>query len=152
MPHRDDLPEPGDLRRALDARYAPLAATPGDSIELRALVVSAGAPIKAATIAVRSGDGAALATASLGTLTPYSEREWRVRLRVPDQREALTLRVIAGAAGDTRPRNDTLTTVLDITAGPTAVFVSTSPDQDARFALDFLRGTPRTGRALQSPA
>jgi len=134
------LPAPPSVDVAIRSLEAPSAASPGDSIDLRTLVVSAGSAVPAATISVRAGDGATLASAALGALPAYSEREWRVRLRVPDRRDALVLRVIASATGDTQPRNDTLTTVLDVAAGPTAVFVSTAPDQDARFALDFLRG------------
>ncbi|MBM3908390.1 MAG: hypothetical protein FJ363_10015 [Gemmatimonadetes bacterium] len=134
------VPAPPSIDVAVRSLEAPSAATPGDSIELRALVVSAGAPVPSATISVRAGDGTSLATAALGAFPAYTEREWRVRLRVPDRRDALTLRVIASATGDAQPRNDTLTTVLDINAGPSAVFISTAPDQDARFALDFLRG------------
>jgi hypothetical protein len=57
----------------------------------------------------------------------------------------VAVRVIATAAGDAERRNDTLSTVLDVHGAPTAVFVSTAPDQDARFALDLLRGALRIG-------
>jgi hypothetical protein len=123
--------------RSLDL---PQAAAAGDSVELRALIVSAGSALPAVTVAVRLGDGTMLASGALGALGPWSEREWRVRLRVPDKRDAVVMRVIATTAGDVEHRNDTLSTVLDVHSGPTAVFVSTAPDQDARFALDLMRG------------
>jgi hypothetical protein len=118
----------------------PQAAAPGDSVELRALFVTAGAPVPATTALVRLADGTTMAAAPLGALPAWSEREWRVRIRVPERRDALVVRVIAQAPGDTEHHNDTLSTVLDVRGGPTAVFVSTSPDEDARFALDLMRG------------
>lgn len=117
-----------------------LAAAPGDSVELRALFVSAGAPVPALTGVVRLADGTTLAMAPLGALPAWSEREWRVRVRAPDRREALVVRVIAQAVADAEHHNDTLATVLDVRGGPTAVFVTSSPDEDARFALDLMRG------------
>lgn len=124
---------------AVRALELPASAAPGDSVELRALVVSAGAHVTAATMAVRLADGSTLATAPLGALTPWSEREWRVRVRVPERRDAIVVRVVVTAPGDTERHNDTLSTVLEVHGGPTAVFVSTAPDQDARFALDLMR-------------
>ncbi len=116
------------------------AAAPGDSVELRVLFVSAGAPVPALTGVVRLADGTPLAVASLGALPAWSEREWRVLVRVPDRREALVVRVIALSSADAEHHNDTLATVLDVRGGPTAVFVTSSPDEDARFALDLMRG------------
>lgn len=134
------LPAPDAIDVAVRSLELPPSAAPGDSLELRVLVVSAGAPVPAAAIAVRLPDGAAVATASLAAFAPWSEREWRVRVRVPERRDALVVRVIVTASGDAERRNDTLSTVLDVRGSPAAVFVSTAPDQDARFALDLMRG------------
>ncbi|MBI2407159.1 MAG: hypothetical protein HYV19_02495 [Gemmatimonadetes bacterium] len=134
------LPAPDAVDVAVRSLDLPLGAAPGDSIEVRALVVSGGARVPAASIAVRSADGAALAAAALGALEPWNEREWRGRIKVPDRRDALILRVAVTAAGDVEHRNDTLTTAVEVRSGPSAVFASTSPDQDARFALDLMRG------------
>lgn len=134
------LPAPDAVDVAVRSFELPPSAAPGDSVELRVLVASAGAPVPAATIAVRLPDGAALATASLAALAPWSEREWRARVRVPERRDALVVRVMVTASGDVERRNDTLSTVLDVHGSPAAVFVSTAPDQDARFALDLMRG------------
>jgi len=134
------LPSPDAVDAAVRSVELPASASPGDSVELRALVVSAGTPVSAVTMALKLADGAVLATAPLGAMPPWSEREWRARIRVPDRRDALVMRVIATAVGDAERRNDTLATVLDVRGGPAAVFVSTAPDQDARFALDLMRG------------
>jgi hypothetical protein len=134
------LAAPAVIDVAVRTLELPAAAAPGDSVELRALVVSAGAPVPAVTVSARLADGTALASAPLGMLDAWSEREWRVRIRVPDRRDALVVRIVATAAGDVEHRNDTLSTVLDVHGGPTAVFVSTAPDEDARYAMDFMRG------------
>lgn len=136
----DVLPAASAVDAAVRSLELPTSAAPGDSVELRVLVVSAGALVPSATMAVRLADGAALASAPLGALAPWSEREWRVRLRVPERRDAMVVRVMVTAPGDAERRNDTLSTVLDVHGSPTAVFVSTAPDQDARFALDLMRG------------
>jgi hypothetical protein len=41
---------------------------------------------------------------------------------------------------DAEPRNDTLSATLELSRAASAVFVSTSPDQDSRFAMAVLRG------------
>jgi hypothetical protein len=134
------LPAPVTVDAAVRSLELPATASPGDSLELRALVVSAGAPVPAVNMAARLADGTMLASAPLGALGAWSEREWRVRIRVPERREALVVRVSATAAGDRQPGNDTLTTVLEARGGPAAVFASTTPDEDSRFALALMRG------------
>ena len=136
----DVLAAPSAVDAAVRSIELPMAAAPGDSVDLQALVVTAAAPVPAITLAARLADGTVLATASLGALGPWAEREWRVRVRVPDRRDAMVVRVIASATGDVEHRNDTLSTVLDVRGGPSVVFVSTAPDEDARFALDLMRG------------
>ncbi len=134
------LPSAEAVDAAVRSLELPASASPGDSLELRALVASGAASVPAVAMTVRLADGTLLATAPLGALAPWSEREWRVRLREPNRRGAVVLHVIAAAAGDRQARNDTLTTVLEVRGGPTAVFVSTAPDEDARFALALMRG------------
>lgn len=136
----DVIPMPDIVDVAVRSVEAPHSASPGDSVEVRALVSSAGRAVPSATIALRLADGSALAAASLGALSPWSEREWRVRVKLPDRRDALAVRVVVTAPGDAQARNDTLTTVLELRAAPAAVLVSTAPDQDARFALAIMRG------------
>lgn len=133
------LPSPVAVDVAVRSMELASGASAGDSVELRALIVSAGAPVPAVTAQVRLADGSTMATEALGPLAPWSEREWRVRFRVPERRDAVVVRIIAVALGDVEHRNDTLATVLDVHGGATAVFVSSAPDQDARFALDLMR-------------
>lgn len=136
-------PDTADV--ALRAIDAPRTATPGDSIEIRALVTSGARPLAGARIALRLSDGAVLASAPLEPLTPWSEREWRVRVQLPDRRDAVTIRAIVTATGDAYRRNDTLATVIELRTSPSAVLVSTAPDQDARFALALMRGALGVG-------
>src|SRR2546423_1618213 len=50
------------------------------------------------------------------------------------------VRAIVHSPGDAEPRNDTLAMAIDLSRAASAVFVSTSPDFDARYALSVLRG------------
>ena len=120
-------------------------ASPGDSLDLRVIISTAGAAVPASTITVRTGDGAQLAAAPLAATEAWSEREWRTRVRVPDKRDAVVLRAIVTANGDVERRNDTLTTILDVRGGPSAVFASTAPDQDSRFAMELMRSALKYG-------
>jgi hypothetical protein len=59
---------------------------------------------------------------------------------VPNVAGASLVHAIVTTSGDAEPRNDTLTTVLEVSPAAGAVLVSTSPDLDAREALALLRG------------
>src|SRR5205085_8958652 len=50
------------------------------------------------------------------------------------------LRAIVASADDAERRNDTLSVAIDLSRAASAVFASTSPDFDARYALAVLRG------------
>jgi hypothetical protein len=78
---------------------------------------------------------------SIEALPPHAERVVSVRIAVPRGDGPRTVRAVWSAAGDADARNDTLTEALDVSPAAGAVFVSTSPDEDARFALAVLRGT-----------
>jgi hypothetical protein len=73
-------------------------------------------------------------------LAAFGERTVSARARVPNVPGATLVRAIVTAAGDAESRNDTLTTVLEVSPAAGAVLVSTSPDLDAREALALLRG------------
>jgi hypothetical protein len=61
-------------------------------------------------------------------------------VRVEGGEGPAVVRVVIATAGDAEPRNDTLALGVDLSRAASAVFVSTSPDFDARYALSVLRG------------
>jgi len=123
---------------ALSALDAPRAAVGGDSIEVRARLAAGAAGAPAGTVELYVG-ARRVATATVEALGAYAERAVGFRARVPDGDGETLVRAVF-AARDAEPRNDTLTTTLDVSAAAGAVFVSTSPDYDARYALEVLRG------------
>jgi hypothetical protein len=65
------------------------------------------------------------------------------------------VRAVVRSPGDVEPRNDTLSMAVDLSRAASAVFVSTSPDFDARYALSVLRGAlavPTRGYFRVAPA
>jgi hypothetical protein len=120
---------------------APRAIVDGDTAEVvvRLLASAAGSPAGAVRVRVDDTD---LAIIPFTALPPFGERELREVILPPTGgRDQRVLRAIVSATGDAEPRNDTLAVVIEVAPTPRGVFVSTSPDQDARFALDVLRGT-----------
>ncbi len=85
-------------------------------------------------------DGKSLASAALDSMTPLAERVISLRGKVDAPEGHAVLRAIATARGDAEPRNDTIAVGIDVSRAAGAVFVSTSPDFDARYALGVLRG------------
>lgn len=120
------------------ALEAPRAAVGGDTVDVRVRVQAGAAGSGATALDLLVGDRRA-ARASLEPLAPFGERAFTFRLPVPNGDGERLLRA-ALAAGDAEPRNDSLTVALDVSAAAGAVFVSTSPDFDARYALGVLRG------------
>ncbi len=121
---------------ALDA---PRAAVGGDSADVR-LTIGAGPGGSAAGTARVLLDGRLLATRPFDALGPYAQRDFTVRVRLDGAEGPAVLSAVVTASGDAEPRNDTLGIGLDLSRQPGAVFVSTSPDYDARYALAVLRG------------
>ena len=126
----------------IDARPA---AAVGDTLAVRVELAADAAGAPARTLAVRLGapPGATPgATLRVVALAPYAATSVDVRLPVPSRASGATLLVAAlGGAADGEARNDTLATPVEIGATPGAVFVSTAPDFDARYALAVLRGS-----------
>ncbi|HYV96627.1 MAG TPA: hypothetical protein VE967_04135, partial [Gemmatimonadaceae bacterium] len=126
---------------ALVALEGPRSAVGGDTIEVVARLAAGAAGAAAGSISVFI-DRDPLIRAPFDALQAFGERDVRVRVRVPpDGGEHRLLRGVLSAAGDAVPANDTLSAVIDVANTPRAVFVSTAPDQDARFSLEILRGT-----------
>ncbi len=119
----------------------PRSAVGGDTIEV-VVRLSAGAAGSSAGTATLTLDRAPFDRIPFDSLAPFAERDVRAKIRVPlDGGEHRTLRASISAPGDATPRNDSLAAALDVASAPRAVFASTAPDQDARFALEVLRGT-----------
>ena len=128
----------------LDAAVAsvdgPSAAVAGDTVEFNAVIAAGGAGSHAGTISLVQGT-AAVATAKVDSLASYEERTVRLRTQVGGAPGARLFRLVLVTDGDALAANDTLAFVLDVARGASAVFVSSAPDEDARYALDVLRGT-----------
>jgi hypothetical protein len=135
----DVLPRPARRDGALLVLDAPRAAVGGDTVDVRASVVAGAAGSGRGTVDLFI-DGRRVGAAPLDSLAPFGERSIVLRARVPDADGIALVRAVLAADGDAEPRNDTLTTPLEVSAAAGAVFVSTSPDYDARYALSVLRG------------
>ncbi len=132
---------PHTVRRdlAVATLDAPRAVVSGDTIEARIGVVggSGGAGSGTLTLAF---DGRTIAAAAVDSLAPFAERTVVVKSKLEGAAGPGILRVTVTSPEDAEPRNDTLSAAIDLSSGASAVFVSTSPDFDARYALAVLRG------------
>lgn len=136
---------------AIAAFDPPRAAVIGDSLDLVVLLRagSGGAAARAASLTL--GDRL-LGTVAVDSLPAFGEREVTWRVALPALEGTQPLRVALNAA-DEVAANDSASAPLLVTGTATIAFVSTSPDQDARFALAVLRGTQRGAvRAYQRVA
>ncbi|MFL5576013.1 MAG: hypothetical protein ACJ79S_08605 [Gemmatimonadaceae bacterium] len=118
---------------------APRATVRGDTIEVRVALAAGARGAPAGRVAVAVG-GRPLASLPFEALQAYGERTLTARVPVTTPDGTTLLSAVAAAAGDAEARNDTLATALEVAPAAGAVFVSTSPDQDARFAIAVLRG------------
>jgi hypothetical protein len=134
------LARPARQDAALVAMDAPRAAIEGDSLGIK-LTVAAGASGAAAGTLTLQLEQQALGRWPLEAMSPWGERQFDVRVRAAGAQGAAILRAIVASPGDAEPRNDTLAATIELSRAASAVFVSTSPDQDARFAIAVLRGT-----------
>jgi hypothetical protein len=134
------LPRRPHVDAAVAAIEAPRAAVDGDTIELRVTLAAGGSGTPAGTLNVTL-DGRPLARVAMTALDTNSERAVSLRVGVRSSRIGPgVLRTSVTVPGDAEPRNDTLSIALQIARGAGAVFVSTAPNSDARFALTVLRG------------
>ena len=130
-------PRPDAALLSLDA---PRTALGGDTVEVRVGAVAGPAGARAGTLTLQLG-GEVLARAPFDSLPAYGERTVSLRARVPARAEPAVLRAALATAGDAEPRNDSVAVAIEVAATAGAVFVSTTPDYDARFALGVLRGS-----------
>ncbi|MFL5561525.1 MAG: hypothetical protein ACJ79K_08630 [Gemmatimonadaceae bacterium] len=128
---------------AIDAAIATIDApervAPGDTISLRVTVRAGSRPVAAATVNIGFASGPSTIV-RLPPLGAFAEGEAVARLVAPRGERDELLRAAVATAGDAEPRNDTLATIVEITRVPAAVLVSSSPDPDARAALEALSG------------
>jgi hypothetical protein len=124
---------------ALAALEAPRSVVSGDSIDVGVRVAAGGAGAGPATVAVLLGERV-LRVAPIDSLGAWSDRAATLRVAAPGIDGPAVLRAVATASGDAERRNDTLGIAIDVSRTSGAVFVSTSPDVDARFVLALLRG------------
>ena len=117
----------------------PRAVVSGDTVELRVGLVAGASGSPAGTLAITVGDASVLSVA-VDALAPYAERALTVRAKMEGREGPTVVRAIVRAPGDAEAHNDTLAMAIDLSRAASAVFVSTSPDFDARYALSVLRG------------
>lgn len=134
------LARPPQRDAAVVTMDAPRAALDGDSLAIR-VTLAAGAQGAAVGFLSIQLDGEALGRWPLDAMSPWGERQFDARVIARGVQGAGILRAIVASPGDGEPRNDTLAATIEISRAASAVFVSTSPDQDARFAIAVLRGT-----------
>jgi hypothetical protein len=124
---------------ALTGLDAPRAAVTGDSIEVGVRIAASAAGSGTGTLTVVLGERASRPV-PLDSLAAWDDRVASLRVPAAAADGPTMLRAIVTTAGDAEPRNDTLGVAIDISRTSGAVFVSTSPDVDARFVLALVRG------------
>ena len=117
----------------------PRAVVSGDTIEIKIGVSAGSGGARPGTLAV-SLEGKPVATSQVDSLPAFGERSIAIKTRLEGATGPALLRAIVSSSEDAEPRNDTLTVSIDVSRAASAVFVSTSPDFDARYALAVLRG------------
>jgi hypothetical protein len=124
---------------AVTALESPRAVVDGDSVLVGVTVAAGAAGAGAGTLTITL-DGRTLAVTPLASLEPRAERTETMRIVIPAHDGLGVLRAIVAVPGDREPRDDTLGVAVEVSPAAGAVFVSTAPDYDARYALDVLRG------------
>jgi hypothetical protein len=118
----------------------PRAVVSGDTVDVRVGVVGGSAGSRGGNLALTL-EGKTIATAVVDSLPPFGERSVIVRVRLEGAAGGSLLQAAVTAPDDAERRNDTLSIAVDLSRAASAVFVSTSPDFDARYSLAVLRGS-----------
>lgn len=132
------LPRTPQRDLAVASIDVPRAVVSGDTVEARVGVMAGSGGGRAGTLNL-SLDGRIVATQPIDSLPPFGQRTITVRTQLVGSPGADLLRAIVVSPDDGEPRNDTLAVAIDLSRAATAVFVSTSPDFDARYSLAVLR-------------
>jgi hypothetical protein len=125
---------------AIATLEAPRAVVNGDTIEARIGVVGGSGGARAGTLTL-SLEGRVIGAAPVESLAPFAERTIVVKSKLDGAPGPGILRATVASPEDAEPRNDTLSAAIDLSRAASAVFVSTSPDFDARYSLAVLRGS-----------
>lgn len=119
---------------------APRAAVDGDSLTIRVTLASSAAGSAAGSLVIQL-DRQLLGRWPLEAMSGWSERQIDARVRISGIQGPGVLSAVVSSPSDAEPRNDSLSATIEVSRAASAVFVSTSPDQDARFAIAVLRGS-----------
>ena len=118
---------------------APSNATAGDTITVAATIVAGAMATPDAQLRVLV-DGLTPVQLPVPALAPLTSTRVTTSIALPRGARTAMIRSVLQVPGDAEPRNDTLSSTIDIGDRPSAVFVSTAPDLDVREALVVLRG------------
>jgi len=124
---------------AIAALETPRTILAGDTTTVRLTLAAGAAGSLSGRIEVRLDDQV-LAAQAVPALSAYAEQAVALQGIGEGADRAGVLRAVFTGAGDTEPRNDTLAIGVDVSRAAAAVFVSTTPDFDAREAVAALRG------------
>ena len=119
---------------------APRAVVSGDSADVRVSIGAGGAGARAGRIDLTLA-GKPLGSLTLDSLAPFGERTFDLKTKLDGAAGPALLQAVVRSPDDAEPRNDTASVAVDLSRAASAVFVSTSPDFDARYALAVLRGS-----------
>ena len=125
---------------ALMTMESPRAAVAGDSLDVRITVAGGARGAAPGSLTLTLG-ARELGRWPVQAMSPWAERQLEVRVRADGTTDGPEiLRAVLTTPGDAEPRNDTLAATIELSRAASAVVVSTSPDQDVRFAIAVLRG------------
>ena len=122
---------------------APGGALGGDTIGVEVVVRAGAAGSDPRALQLTIGDRA-MPPVAVPALEAFAEHAARLAVEVPTTEGPTRVQVsLAVAPDDYLPANDSAVVPLLVSGAIAAVFVSTAPDQDARFILAALRSTRR---------
>jgi hypothetical protein len=124
---------------AVSSLELPRAVVSGDTVEMNVRLVAGAHGSLPGTLTITAAD-VPITTVAVDSLTPFAERNLPLHARIDGREGPTVVRAIVHSPGDVEPHNDTLAIAIDLSRAASAVFVSTSPDEDARYALSVLRG------------
>ena len=134
------LKRPPEKDLAVVSIDVPRAVVSGDTVQATVTVAAGSAGAGQGSLALSIADKP-LARISMDAMGAYVERAIPVKARVEAPAGPALLRAVVSSPQDAEHRNDTLLVPIEVSRAASAVFVSTSPDFDARYALAVLRGS-----------